>query len=234
MEEKKNNIADKFNVFKKIVEITSKHGKLTTLFSVVILFFVYNILINPVNVDKYLDRYTDKQEDIHKEGLLKRQQADNLIPSILDVLRFESGADRVMLLEFHNGSQNSADLPFYHFSATYESIDSGNDSIDYINDQYRNQNAGNYNIILQKIKRDRYIYSSDIELDENNKIVRKMEKNDVDSYYICAVYNDSNQVIAILAITSNHINGLDENQLNRITPGITHRISNLISGINNK
>lgn len=123
MEKEKDGFLGRFKIFKNIVELNSKYSKWTILYSVLVLFFVYNIIINPLNIDKYIDRYTSKQEDMHLKGIQKRQQADNMIPPILDALRLKSGADRVMLLEFHNGSQNSADLPFYHFSATYERID---------------------------------------------------------------------------------------------------------------
>lgn len=230
----KEDMIGKFNIFKNLVELTSRYGKTTMFFSVVIAFLLYNIFANPIKLDKIIDRYIDTQDDIHQKGMLKREQANNAIPNILDKLLFQAGADRVMLLEFHNGGANIVDLPFDHFTATYERVDESKDSIEYIADQYRNQSTGNYIELLQKLKKDRYIYSTDIELEDNSRIIRKMERNEVDSYYICAIYNDGGRVIGILSITSNKINGLDESQLNRITPAITHQLSNLISGINNK
>jgi len=223
---------DRFNWFGKIVGLVSKHGKLTIAYCVLILFLIINIIYNPINVEKYLDRYIDNQEVKHQKGIEKRKEADIRIPDMLDVLRYKSGADRVMLLEFHNGSQNASLLPFYHFSATYESIDVYSDSIDYVNDQYQRQNTGNYTGFLEKLKKDRYIYTSDIDEAPNTKIVRKMKNNNVKSYYICAIYGDKNQMVGLLAITSSKVGVLDEVQLNKLTPPLTHQIANLISGIN--
>lgn len=231
MEDKNKSFFDRFNLFDKIVKLITKHGKVTVMYGVVILLLVYNILLNPIDLNKILERYDAKLEEAHKEGIQKRQRADEEIPTILEALRLKCGADRVMLLEFHNGSKNSADLEFYHFTATYEIINEDNDSIDFVNDQYRNQNTGNYYTLFNKLRKDRYLYSSDLD-EDNSKFVKKMQKNDVQTFYLCAVYDDSNDLIGVLSISSNQNNGLDEGKLNRITPVITHKIANLITGIN--
>lgn len=222
----------RFNLFDKIVKLTVKHGKITILYCVMILFLVYNIIINPIDVNRLLDKYTQKQDETHRKGMQKRQEADLVIPALLDGLRHKTQADRVALFEFHNGLSNTLDLPFYHFSATYESIDIDNDSIEEINDQYKDQTTGNYQSLFKKIKRERYIFTNDIETSPNTKLVRKMKHNGVKSYYLCAIYGDNNHLVGVLSVVSNQVDGLDETQLNRITPEITHRLANLISGIN--
>lgn len=227
----------KFNLFKNIVVLTKKYGKKNVMFSLLI-FIIFAtmtflaLLIKDIDVNKVLDRYNSNQEQTHQEGIEKRQRADDLIPDILDAVRLNSKADRVMILEFHNGSKNSADLPFFHFTATYESINLNNDTIDEVADQYKNQNTGSYATVLRKIKKNGFIYSADIDLEPKSRVLKKLDKNDIESFYICEIYDRAGVATALLSIASNHSNGLDTVYIDKNIHKITAKLGRLLSGIN--
>lgn len=237
MENQSNNATNKFNLFQNIVVLTKKYGKKNMMFSLLIFiifatmgFLAY--LIKDIDVNKVFDRYNANQEIIHQEGIEKRQQADDLVPDILDAVRLRSKADRVMILEYHNGLKNSADLPFYHFTATYESIDLNNDTIYEVADQYKNQNTGSYASILKQIKKNGYIYSADITSEPKSRVLRKLDKNEIESYYICEIYDSAGVPSALLSIASNKTDGIDKDYIDKNIYKITAKIGRLLTGIN--
>ena len=225
--------SNKLNFFIQIAEAINKYGKGTVAFSVIILFLVLNLIINPINLEKILDKWNTKTEMEHKLGLKKRQNADILIPSILNNLLLKTNADRVMLLEFHNSGMNKSNLPFFHFSATYEVIDEYSEKIEYVADQYYYQRTGDYSNILEKLKKVSSIYYDDIQLEQPDKVVKRLEKNGVRSAYITSVYDDGGQLVGIMTITSDTPDKFNHNELMQLTAKPCQQIGHLLTGITN-
>lgn len=225
--------SNKLNFFLQIAEAINKYGKGTVAFSVIILFLVLNLIINPINLEKILDKWNTKTEMEHQLGLERRQNADILVPNMLNNLLLKINADRVMLLEFHNSGMNKSNLPFFHFSATYEVIDEYNETIEYVADQYYYQRTGDYSNIIEQLKRVRCIYYDDIQLEQSDKVIKRLLKNNVRSAYISAIYDDSGQLVAIMTITSDTPNKFNHNELMQITAKPCQQIGHLLTGITN-
>lgn len=215
-----------YNFFERLIESIKKNGKKNVTYGVIIFFLLLNIIANPININRLLDKWENKQECVHLKGIEKRKEADLIIPDKLDNIMLKSGADRVMILEFHNGGRNSVNLPFYHFTSTYEVV---RDTIDYVSDQYQNQNSGNYAVFFEQLNNYNYLYVSDLTIDDNH-LHRKMLKNGTKSYFIAGIY-ESNKLMALLTITSNTVNGLDVNYLKGVAHHTSNQLSHILSGV---
>ncbi len=66
----------------------------------------------------------------HNEQMEQRR---SIRPYVMDILRMtinETGCERAFVIELHNGSNNTAGLPFIHASMTYEAVSRGIEPID--------------------------------------------------------------------------------------------------------
>jgi len=219
------------NLLNTIAALTKKYGKGTVLFSLIIfLFYIFFIKIDIVKLIYYKD-FIKYENNIHEEGLKKRSQADMIIPPLLDNIRIELNASRVLLFEFHNGGDNIANLPFKHFSATYESINCKDTSMHKIANEYYYQRTGDYYDLLNELSKYGYFYTPDISLIKNTHpelyyiFLRDKDK----SVYITEI-NGIKTPIGMIYIASKK-DPLNLAKINNILQPILQKLSLLLDGI---
>lgn len=83
------------------------------------------------------EKYKEWSDQQHKELLEKRMKNNEKLHLKAEQLLYRINADRVMILELHNGLENAAGLPFSKCSATYEALNMG---VKPIADQYQSVN----------------------------------------------------------------------------------------------
>jgi hypothetical protein len=219
------------NLLNTIVALTKKYGKGTVLFSLMIfLFYILFIKIDIVRLMYYKD-FTKYENALHEEGLKKRGQADMIIPPLLDNIRIELNANRVILCEFHNGGDNIANLPFKHFSATYESIDCNDTTIHKVANEYYYQRTGDYYDLLNELSKYGYFYSSDISLIRNThpELYYIFFRDKDKSVYITEI-NGIKTPIGMIYIASKKT-PLNLAKINDILQPILQKLSLLLEGI---
>lgn len=111
------------NWLEKGLAIVEKY-KFKTIFKAVIYVLIIAGLVgfikNPTWVfDKY-DEWKKKQHDTEMDI---RHQNSEKINNLCKNLLYKTGADRVMILELHNGNTGEGGLPFSKMTATYEQIE---------------------------------------------------------------------------------------------------------------
>ena len=224
--------ANKYGLFESLVKLSAKYSKGTIFFAVLMLFIIMNMVINPINLNRIIEKWTDRTELLHQVSLQKRQAANMAIPSILDNILIRCKADRIMILEYHNSGQNVSGLSFYHFTATYETIDEYNDTIDYVKDQYQNQYTSDYSYAMRETKKYRYFYIADINMLETlPREIKKLKKNDVSCIYMVELTDDNNNSIGVMTISSNTPDKLDENLVDDIVLKYKQQIGHLLTGV---
>ena len=111
--------------------------KLKTIFKAFFIILLVSVLVgfisNPTFVFEQYKKWEDKQ---HTELIEKRLANNEKIHLTCERLMYKVGADRVMLLELHNGGSNIAGLPFLKASCIYEAM---NEGVYPIADQYQQQ-----------------------------------------------------------------------------------------------
>lgn len=233
IEKESKEFTSRFNVLKSLVELVGKHGKSTVLWALLIFMVYGNIIKDAINppkkqMEETLDKYSRRAELEHKKGLEMRQNANVLIPGILETILYRTEADRVVILELHNGGVNNHNLPFNHFTATYETV-SDIEIMDYIKDQYQNQYTSSYNYVMGQLYKYGYLYVDDIDNVPVAHWTKKIKKNGVKSAYFYAIYGDK-EPVGILSITSS-THKLNEVDISRIINPYAQRIGVLLQGI---
>jgi len=81
-------------------------------------------------IDKALDRSSTEKADEHDRAVTKRYENSPVVDNLLEEIMYKYGADRVCVVEMHNGTNNVAGLPFIYGEMTYEVCRDGIHSVD--------------------------------------------------------------------------------------------------------
>lgn len=177
-----------FNFFKNIVDwISEKLNKegiqktvtavLLATFMVVMLCIFENNIINRFDI-AHNERETELVEE-HKELYAASMDMYSQIKSVMRLQRPETGADYILLLEYHNGSENIATgYQFCKFDVTIEEL---SDSVPYIQtDKFKDENLYKYDILLSdkvtKSKMSYFTWDDVVLLDRN--MIHTLNPND--------------------------------------------------------
>lgn len=104
------------------------------IFVVLLIAATVGFISNPTFIFEQYAKWADKQ---HQELMERRMKNNEKLHIRAEQLMYRVGADRVMVLELHNGLENNAGLPFSKCSATYEALNMG---VRPIADQYQSIN----------------------------------------------------------------------------------------------
>jgi hypothetical protein len=111
--------------FERALNIVEKY-KFKTVFKAVIYILIIAATIgfisNPTWVFEQYKIWLEKQ---HETEMITREEIDTRIHSVVEKLNYKTNSSRVMILEYHNGTENVTGLPFRKCSATYEAINVG-------------------------------------------------------------------------------------------------------------
>lgn len=132
-------------------------------------------IIQYVVVSKVEEETLNKQKTEHDYQINIRKEIQPKVNSIIESCRVNLYADRSCVLELHNGTNNTAGLPFVHASMTYE--DDAKD-IENIDEDYQNLTLSRFTFPLY-LHQHNYWLGSIVELKEiDPKLSRRMEHND--------------------------------------------------------
>lgn len=121
----------------KALNIVDKY-KFRTIFKGIIIILIVAATVGFVSNPTYIfEKYKEWSDQQHKELLEKRMKNNEKLHLKAEQLLYRINADRVMILELHNGLENNAGLPFSKCSATYEALNIG---VKPVADQYQNVN----------------------------------------------------------------------------------------------
>lgn len=109
-----------------------------TLMMVFLVSVVGQLVFNPEGLVKRYERIVSEQ---HTESVIKRLNNEPEIRQNLISLRSELNADRVYILETHNGGTNLAGLPFLYVDLTYAEPKS---AYEWMESEYRNVRLSRY------------------------------------------------------------------------------------------
>lgn len=129
--------------FERIVMIVDKHGWLKVLSVFVFVVFVVASLMfmNAIDNQNVIERWIEKKETEHAIGKDIRQKIDPKVSEAMVKILYTMQADRVSILEMHNGKENMTSLPFVYCDMTYEKT---RDSVPYISEEYENLNMSKF------------------------------------------------------------------------------------------
>lgn len=120
----------------KVLGVAEKY-KLRTIFKTVLIILIMagtvGFIKNPTWV---FEKYEEWKEKQHQEQMDIRTINNDKIQHLIEKSLYKIGADRIVVLELHNGNSGLGGLPFNKCSATFEYMDDG---IIPIANQYQDQ-----------------------------------------------------------------------------------------------
>lgn len=181
----------------RILQLCKEYGVfniLKGLFILIMLSLTLRICYNPSFLfDKYIDYMTQR----HAKELHKRTEYDQQIKSLLPVYLYKYHADRVWIIQYHNGI-----MDWQHGTMRFELC---NDEVESIKNQYNDFNLTWINLPYY-LKTNEVFIGDIVKLDSiDSTLYTQLKKNNV-QYLACIIIKDnSGYPIGILGVTWKNI-----------------------------
>lgn len=198
-------VVDKsLGVFERLVNFFGQHSVweiLKTLFLSVLIGYTIYLSLNP---DIIFSAYEKWKKDEHTEAIQNSMKNSVLIQNELETLRERIGADRVLLLSYHNTTSSLVGVPYIFLTAEAESIGSGTHPVA---EGYERVKTSLYPFV-NYLNRETY-FCGDIEelRDIDKALAYRMEGNDV--RHFAAMNIEGEQPLGVLFIS--YTDELNEN-----------------------
>lgn len=181
----------------RILQLCKEYGVfniLKGLFILIILSLTLRICYNPSFL---FDKYTDYMTQRHAKELHKRTEYDQQIKSLLPVYLYKYHADRIWIIQYHNGI-----MDWQHGTMRFELC---NDEVESIKNQYNDFNLTWINLPYY-LKTNEVFIGDIVKLDSiDSTLYTQLKKNNV-QYLACTIIKDnSGYPIGILGVTWKNI-----------------------------
>ena len=172
--------------FKKILQALMLIGLCVT----------FILVYNTVKEENLIKDIITQESDIHSTASEVRKEVDPKITKTLTRMLYSMNADRVSVLEMHNGKENPTSLPFLYCDMTYEET---RDNISYVSEEYEDLNMSKFQF-PSFLYKNKIFYGSVEEIIEiDKKLGLRLEMNDVK--YIGMVLIRTNTDIGFVTIS---------------------------------
>lgn len=181
----------------RILQLCKEYGVfniLKGLFILIMLSLTLRICYNPSFL---FDKYTDYMTQRHAKELHKRTEYDQQIKNLLPVYLYKYHADRVWIIQYHNGI-----MDWQHGTMRFELC---NDEVESIKNQYNDFNLTWINLPYY-LKTNEVFIGDIVKLDSiDSTLYTQLKKNNV-QYLACTIIKDnSGYPIGILGVTWKNI-----------------------------
>lgn len=181
----------------RILQLCKEYGVfniLKGLFILIMLSLTLRICYNPSFL---YDKYTDYMTQRHAKELHKRTEYDQQIKSLLPVYLYKYHADRIWIIQYHNGI-----MDWQHGTMRFELC---NDEVESIKNQYDDFNLTWINLPYY-LKTNEVFIGDMVKLDSiDSTLYTQLKKNNV-QYLACTIIKDnSGYPIGILGVTWKNI-----------------------------
>lgn len=181
----------------RILQLCKEYGVfniLKGLFILIMLSLTLRICYNPSFL---FDKYTDYMTQRHAKALHKRTEYDQQIKSLLPVYLYKYHADRIWIIQYHNGI-----MDWQHGTMRFELC---NDEVESIKNQYDDFNLTWINLPYY-LKTNEVFIGDIVKLDSiDSTLYTQLKKNNV-QYLACTIIKDnSGYPIGILGVTWKNI-----------------------------
>jgi hypothetical protein len=175
---------ENFGMLEKMVKLTSKYGAWNIVKAIMIIAAFLTVMWSATHLDAIFERVINKQNvenvEYHENVMKRRNEIKPKIDLILKNTLEELNADRVFVIEMHNGTNSLSGLPFVYCEMTYETCKKG---IMRVDDEYGSVVLSRYNLPYYMAENRVYAGTVD-ELEEiDPKLAHRMRDNG--TKYIC-------------------------------------------------
>lgn len=136
-----NNAGVALGWLEKIGAMLKKYGLQNIFLSIMVLFLTIVVGRVAFDPESAFKKFEDVKQKAHTEAVLRRIENEPRIRECLVNLRSELKADRVYILETHNGGNNLAGLPFIYVDLTYAEP---KNALTWLENEYKNVRLSRY------------------------------------------------------------------------------------------
>lgn len=183
---------EQLTIIEQMIVMIEKYGwwKIikATLFMLSLAFILFNIANLKNIVSDVINEQNESEIIAHDTAMDFRRSIKEEIDGILNNVLTKTNADRVFVLELHNGTNNTAGLPFIYAEMTYCAIA---ENIHHIDEDYINLNLSRFNFPLY-LERNKYFYGD----------IEKLKK--VDDKLALRLQSNGAKYIAIMSLQGLH------------------------------
>lgn len=152
---------------------------------------MYNAHNMPEIIYHAFNRQAEMKQESHDEAVITRRTIKPEIDVILKNALSTLDADRAFVVEMHNGTNNTAGLPFIYGEMTYEEV---RPHISHVDEDYTSLNLSRFNFPLYMETKDVW-YGDMKQLQEiDSKMAARLESNDVSYFAIITLHGVSNEL----------------------------------------
>ena len=192
---------ENFGFLEKAVKLVNKYGIIAIFKALLVIAAFGYIMFNISNFDKIISSAIIESNEAkineHDKALEYRRSINPEINHILNDVLQNLEADRIFLLELHNGTNNTAGLPFIYAEMTYSMV---NEGITHIDEDYTNLNLSRFKFPLFLSENDVW-YGNMEELKKiDEKLAGRLTSNDV-KYFCIVTLHGRNTELGYFGIT---------------------------------
>lgn len=188
---------EQLGFLEKVIKIINKYGLFKVFQALCVIgIFVY-LMYNAHTIGQSvqgivrneIETHTEKIEQEHNDALEIRKKIKPDIDKALKEALVSLDADRVFVMEMHNGNNNTSGLPFVYGEMTYEQVRSG---IGHIDDDYINLNLSRFSFPLYLEKEHIWQGSMEELANIDDKLAKRLSSNEVTYIAITHIHGVDN------------------------------------------
>lgn len=209
-------LMDRMNTF---IKKNGLKGTFTSLLTLFIASTMGYFIFNPNVIFEHFEQYSERK---HEEGIKKRLQAYPEIRTLLLQCKNDINANRVFILEAHNGGTNLSHLPFLYADLTQIEPKG---KFDYIEQEYQNIRLSRFPWTTYIIEHGSWYGDISECMDEDPELYYRLQKEGVVSMGMYVMYNHTGLPSACLGVIFTE----DDVRNNRQIIKTMQKYSNLIN-----
>jgi len=161
-----------------VLFLINKYGfkKIIQAMSILAMAIFFITFIDAVREDNLIKEIMIQGDDAHIQASNARKEIDPKINKTLTRMLYSMQADRVGILEMHNGKENPTSLPFLYCDMTYEET---RENVAYIADEYENLNMSKFQFPSFLYKNKIFFGTVEDVMEIDKKLGLRLQMNDV-------------------------------------------------------
>lgn len=161
-----------------VLFLINKYGfkKIIQAMSIVAMAIFFITFIDAVREDNLIKEIMIQGDDAHIQASNARKEINPKINKTLTRMLYSMQADRVGILEMHNGKENPTSLPFLYCDMTYEET---RENVAYIADEYENLNMSKFQFPSFLYKNKIFFGTVEDIMEIDKKLGLRLQMNDV-------------------------------------------------------
>lgn len=193
----KNQIATALGWLDKGLEIVERYRLKTIFKAFVILTLIAVFILFLKNPTWIFEKYEEWKRKEHTVALEQRMANSEKLHVSSEKLLYKVGADRVMVLELHNGLENANGLPFSKCSATYEALEI---NVSPVANQYQNVNLSLMPFVNEVFRKGYWCGDVDEIAAIDKGLYYKMKSNGTE-HFACCLIEGVDKPLALLFVS---------------------------------